>query len=167
MLIRAAVVADARAIRDVTYTAFLHHPHHVAGTLPTEHLIIDRLRAADALTLSLVAQIEGEVRGVLAVSSVLVDGKNVAALGLGPVAVAKSHQGRGIGTALIARCIKEVQRLDARVLVVLGDPRLYGRFGFRANANLTLAGIPPQYFMILPIAGSLPQGVVTYHAAFT
>jgi putative acetyltransferase len=164
--IRPAKAEDAAAIRHITYAAFLHHPHHVVGALPTEHLIIDRLRQADALTLALVAEVNGDVCAALAVSPVSVAGKAGPLLGLGPVAVATAYQGRGIGSALIQRCLDEVRRLDCKGIVVLGDPRLYGRFGFRPDAGLTLPGIPPEYFMVLPFADQLLAGEVTYHPAF-
>jgi len=41
-----------------------------------------------------------------------------------------------------------------------------GRFGFAPVAGLTLAGVPPEYFLALPISDEKIQGEVTCHKAF-
>ncbi len=50
--------------------------------------------------------------------------------------------------------------------MVLGEPKYYGRFGFKPFSGLTYAGPPPEYFMALSFGTNAPQGEVTYHAAF-
>jgi putative acetyltransferase len=49
---------------------------------------------------------------------------------------------------------------------VLGEPGYYGRFGFQADPNLVLAGVPPRYFQALSFGASRPRGAVIYHEAF-
>ena len=50
--------------------------------------------------------------------------------------------------------------------VLLGEPAFYGRFGFKAEPQLRLPGVPPEYFQALAFGPSRPQGTVAYHAAF-
>jgi putative acetyltransferase len=50
--------------------------------------------------------------------------------------------------------------------VVLGEPEYYGRFGFRADPNLVLRGVPPEYFQAISFDSSRPEGIVTYDEAF-
>ena len=167
MEIRSARVEDDAIIRDITYSAFLNHPHHIVGAVPTEHLIIDRLRESGALTLSLVALLNNNICGAIIASPVTVNGRAGGIIGIGPLAVAQSYQRRGVGSALIEHCIEALDRLDVAAIVVLGDARLYGRFGFNPDPRLRLGGVPPEYFMTLPLSDDLPEGEVAYHAAFT
>jgi len=51
--------------------------------------------------------------------------------------------------------------------VLLGDPAYYSRFGFKAEPELVLPDVPPEYFQALAFGSSLPRGVVAYHAAFS
>ncbi|WP_346763991.1 GNAT family N-acetyltransferase [Serratia proteamaculans] len=72
-----------------------------------------------------------------------------------------------MGSRLIHQLLAELQENRGAGCVVLGNPNYYGRFGFRAQAALTLPGIPAEYFQVLPFGGSrLPQGTVAFHPAF-
>ena len=95
--IRPETAADVDAIDRITRAAFQHHPH----SDQTEHLIIVRLRAAEALTLSLVAEQDGQVIGHAAFSPVTFSDGSAGWYGLGPIAVAPRHQGQGVGSALV------------------------------------------------------------------
>jgi putative acetyltransferase len=55
----------------------------------------------------------------------------------------------------------------ARGCVVLGEPRFYGRFGFVQEPNLTLEGVPPEYFLGQAFIESVPAARVSYHTAFS
>ncbi|KRA16182.1 N-acetyltransferase [Lysobacter sp. Root604] len=153
---------DRDAIRAVVAAAFVGHPH----SQQTEHRIVDALRAADALSLSLVAERDGAVLGHVAFSQVSIDDGSRGWYGLGPVAVAPRAQGRGIGRALIEAGLARLRALAAQGCVVVGDPGYYGRFGFRQDTGLRYPGLPPEYFMALAFAGARPSGAVTYHRAF-
>jgi putative acetyltransferase len=48
----------------------------------------------------------------------------------------------------------------------LGEPRYYNRFGFRADPDLKLPGVPPEYFQAIAFDDSQPRGDISYHAAF-
>lgn len=50
--------------------------------------------------------------------------------------------------------------------MLVGDPAYYGRFGFVNAAPLTLAGVPPEYFLKLLITDDAPAGEVEFHPAF-
>ena len=92
MLIRHELPKDIEQIRTLNYAAFKDHPHHEPGAEPVEHLIIDKLRAANALTLSLVAEDQGQLIGHIAFTPISVDGKNGEWYGLGPVAALPEKQ---------------------------------------------------------------------------
>ncbi|WP_439789944.1 GNAT family N-acetyltransferase [Photobacterium leiognathi] len=85
MIIRAEKDSDITAIETLTYSAFKDHPHHEPGAEPNEHLIVNRLRDANALTLSLVAEVNNQVIGHIAFSPVLINGEATNWYGLGPV----------------------------------------------------------------------------------
>jgi predicted N-acetyltransferase YhbS len=60
------------------------------------------------------------------------------ALLLGPIAVATEARGRGIGTALVNKVVREARRLGHRAILLVGDAPYYGRFGFTADATRAL-----------------------------
>ena len=166
MLIRHETLAHIDAIEKLIYRAFLNHPHHAEGAKPTEHLIVAGLRDAGALTLSQVAEIDGEIVGHIAISPITINGENKNWYGLAPVSVTPNMQGKGIGTALIKNAMQIMQEKGAEGMVLLGEPEYYTRFGFKADSRLTLDGIPPEYFMCHSFTGNIPSGTVQYHSAF-
>ena len=118
MIVRPEQDGDIDAIRALTETAFKTAPHADG----TEHLIIDRLRAAGALTLSLVAEVDGVVAGHVAFSPVTVSDGSAGWYGLGPISVDPSRQGEGIGGKLIREGLDRLKALGATGCVLLGDP---------------------------------------------
>lgn len=163
LTIRPEIHADAEAIGALVTAAFLT-AEHSSGT---EAAIVAALRAAGALTVSLVAEDgAGSLLGYAAFSPVAIAGHDRGWYGLGPVAVAPASQRAGVGSLLIRAGLDRLKALGAQGCVVLGDPAYYGRFGFRADPRLTYGGVPPVYFQALAFSGDLPQGQVAYHAAF-
>src|SRR5690606_6248725 len=150
------------AIREVTRAAFASAPH-ASGT---EHRIVDALRAAGALSISLVAVEGGRVVGHVAISPVQVDGGPPGWFGLGPLSVTPARQGRGVGAALVRDALARLRAMGAAGCVLLGDPAYYGRFGFQPAAPLVLPDVPPEYFQAIAFSGVRPAGVVRYHPAF-
>jgi putative acetyltransferase len=132
----------------------------------TEAQIVDRLRAAGALTLSLVAEDQGAIIGHVAFSPVTVDGKSAGWFGLGPVAVRPDRQRQGVGEALIGEGLAQLVATGAAGCVVLGEPSFYSRFGFVADPRLRYPGPPAEYFQTLAFGGVMPTGAVAYHPAF-
>lgn len=162
MVIRPEKPSDFEAIRHVHVKAFANHPF----SRQTEHLIVDALRNANALTISLVAEDRGNVIGHIAFSPVSTTGLDAGWYTLGPVGVLPDRQRQGIGSRLIAEGIKALKQLGAKGCVMVGDPDYYRRFGFRNTPSLGIQGVPPEYFMCLPFTDQVPQGYVTLHPAF-
>ena len=154
--------ADVAAIRAVTISAFLHAQH----TSHTEQFIVDALRAARQLTVSLVAKVDGTVVGHVAISPVSISDGATDWYGLGPISVAPEYQRRGIGSRLMREALRVLHGHGASGCVLLGEPQYYNRFGFRVDPNLRLPGVPPEYFQALSFGASRPRGTVSYHAAF-
>lgn len=162
-VIRQESPSDVAAIHAVTVAAFLDAPH----TDHTEQFIVDALRKAGALTISLVAEEAGEVTGHVAISPVSVSDGSAGWYGLGPISVRPELQGRGIGSLLMQAALRLLRERGAAGCVLLGDPAYYSRFGFKPEAGLVLPDVPQEYFQALPFGESLPHGVVTYHEAFS
>lgn len=160
--IRPEEPADIAAIEAVTAAAFREAPH----TSHTEQFIVNALRRAGALTLSLVAAADGAIVGHVAVSPVTISDGSAGWYGLGPISVAPEHQQLGIGSQLMRQALAELRRLGAAGCVLLGDPAYYGRFGFKAEPTLVLPEVPPEYFQAIAFATVIPSGTVTYHPAF-
>jgi putative acetyltransferase len=162
MIIRPESPSDVAAIHAVTLEAFRGHPYSDG----TEHLIVDRLREAGALSLSLVAEIEGDVVGHITFSPVELSDGSQQWFGLGPVSVLPSFQGQGIGGALIRRGLEILRERAAAGCVVVGNPELYRKYGFQNDARMTYADCAPQYFLTQPLSSTPASGMVTYNAAF-
>lgn len=168
MEIRKERPSDTKSIELLTYQAFENHPHHAPNAAPTEHKIIQHLRDSGVLTLSLVAVEHDDIIGHIAFSPVMINGEDSQWYGLGPLSVLPSKQRQGIGRELILAGLTLLEKAGAEGVVLLGEPDYYGRFGFRADPRLTLADVPPEYFLIKPFRAEIPvnQGNVTYHPAF-
>lgn len=162
MQIRPEQADDVDAIAAVTRAAFRDHPH----SAQTEHLIVAALRATDALALSLVAEIDGQVVGHIAFSPVTISDGSAGWYGLGPISVLPEKQKLGIGGSLIETGLGLLRADEAQGCVVAGDPAYYERFGFRHSDALTYPDLPAKYFLALPLQTSSAQGIVSYHPAF-
>lgn len=161
MLILPETPDDHDAIFALTQAAFKDHPH----SLQTEGHITDALREAGALTLSLVARVDGRIAGHIAFSPVQISDGSAHWYGLGPVAVLPGMQGRGIGAALIRQGLDRLKAMGAAGCVVMGEPAYYTRFGFAQMPALTYPGVPPAYFMA-QVFTHPAQGRVAYHKGF-
>lgn len=160
--IRDETPADAAAIDELTEAAFrtLEISHH------TEQYIVEALRQAGALTISLVAEVDGRIVGHIAFSPVSISDGSTGWFGLGPVSVAPELQRRGIGSALIEEGLSRLRMMGARGCVLVGHPNYYPRFGFRSLPRLVYEGVPPEAFMVLPFGDEIPRGAVTFHEGF-
>ncbi|PKP99850.1 MAG: GNAT family N-acetyltransferase [Alphaproteobacteria bacterium HGW-Alphaproteobacteria-13] len=153
---------DAAVIRSVTQAAFRLNSHSSG----TEGAIIDALREAGVLMLSLVAVTGDAVVGHIAFSPVTIDGDHRRWFGLGPVAVRPDLHGRGIGGALIREGLARLRQAGAKGCVLAGDPDYYRRFGFAHDPGLRYADVPAEYFMRLMFDEPAPTGQVRFHAGF-
>ena len=141
-IVRVEVPADVPSIEAVTVAAIVNAAH----TSHTEQHIINALRRSGALTISLVAELDGALVGHIALSPVSISDGSTHWFGLGPISVLPAHQGHGVGSALMQAALAALRQHGAHGCVLLGDPGYYGRFGFRATPDLVLPGVPPEYF---------------------
>jgi putative acetyltransferase len=163
LLVRSEQASDIEAITQVTYAAFLGK----FSDHPTEHLIVNALREADMLTLSLVAEIDGNVVGHVAFSPVTINETFMDWYGLGPISVAPAFQKQGIGSKMIVDGLAKLRDLGAKGCVLEGSPAYYSRFGFKPKAGLTYHAAPAlEFFMALPFYDDIPTGQVEFHKAF-
>jgi putative acetyltransferase len=162
VVIRSETDADVNAITEVTVAAFknLEISNH------TEQFIIEALRAAKVLTVSLVAELDGRVIGHIAFSPVTISDGTRDWYGLGPVSVLPEYQRQGIGTALILEGLSRLKALNAKGCCLVGHPEYYQKFGFANVPGLVLAGVPPEVFFALSFDAHTPQGAVTFHEGF-
>lgn len=160
--IRNELPEDSKRISAVTTEAFQSEAH----SSHTEQFIVDALRQAGQLTVSLVAVVNDEIVGHIAISPVTVSSGAAGWYGLGPISVLPERQGLRIGSSLMKTALAKLQGNGANGCVVLGNPDYYGRFGFKAYAGLELPGVPQEYFQTLSFGGDLPVGTVQFHPAF-
>jgi putative acetyltransferase len=160
--IRSETDADVAAIAEVTVAAFktLDISHH------TEQFVIEALRAANALTVSLVAESNGRVLGHIAFSTVNISDGTRNWYGLGPVSVLPAYQRQGIGTALVLEGLARLKGLNAQGCCLVGHPDYYRKFGFKPMAGLVHEGVPQEVFLALTFDGHTPQGIVAFHEGF-
>jgi len=154
--------ADAFAISEVTIAAF----RTLEISNKTEQYIIEALRAADALTVSLVAEVDGRVVGHVAFSPVAISDGSRGWYGLGPVSVLPDYQRQGVGTLLISEGLSRLQQLNAQGCCVVGYPDYYRRLGFENVPGLVHEGVPPEVFLALSFAEHRPDGSVKFHEGF-
>ncbi|WP_041646751.1 GNAT family N-acetyltransferase [Aromatoleum aromaticum] len=162
LIIRSEAPEDAAAIEAVTESAFRHAPHSDHN----EQFILAALRDAGALSVSLVAEMDGVIVGNVVLSPVSISSGAAGWFGVGPVSVIPELQGRGIGAQLMREALARLSAQGASGCVVLGDPSYYKRFGFANEAGLVLPDVPPEYFMALSFGQPMATGTVTYHHAF-
>lgn len=154
--------ADVDVIRRVHESAF--------GSL-LEAELVDNLQAEGDAVLSLVAAYDGEICGHVLFSRLRVlEARGVRATALGPLGVIPSARGRGVGTALVRDGLSRLMGDSEDLVLVLGDPEFYGRFGFSAKAASvfqTPYDGPNLQALALSDAGHLAQGVLRYAPAFS
>lgn len=176
--IRPETKIDIPIIETVTSSAFKNAEHSDHN----EQLIIQGLREANQLSISLVAEAETEdelektIVGHIAVSPVKISDGSQDWYAIGPVSVLPKCQGRGVGSRLVERALEELQKstYHAAGCVVLGNPKFYSRFGFLpagdSSLELDIPGLEAEYFMARTwrerSESSVGMGKVTYHDSF-
>ena len=127
MIIRNETPSDIDAISEVIIAAF----ENLAISNHTEQFIVDALRAAHALTISLVAEIDGRVVGHIAFSPITISDGCPNWYGLGPISVLPEYQRQGIGRSLVLEGLSLLKALGGQGCALVGNPNYYQRFGFR------------------------------------
>jgi putative acetyltransferase len=137
--------------------------------------LVDALRDHGAITLSLVALEDERIVGHILFSPVTIEqeGSEVKAVGLGPMAVLPEHQNSGIGSGLVRYGIDELKKQGVDLVVVVGHPAFYPRFGFVPASRYSLQceyDVPDDVFMariINDTAADTLRGMVHYREEFS
>ncbi len=153
---------DYAAIYSVTKLAFRDMPFADGD----EQDVIDRLRAQEALSLSLVAIIDKEVIGHIAFSNAFVEDGSQPWFALGPVSVTPTRQLHGIGSALINSGLAKIEQAGALGCILTGNPEYYKRFGFELAPQNVPANEPEKYFMLKLFKDVHPVGKFKFDKAF-
>lgn len=154
---------DQAAIHDLTRRAFAGRPY-AAGD---EQELVDALRAVGALALSLVARLDGQIVGHLALSPATHESGAAGWYTLGPISAAPALQRQGIGAALMATARSWLEAQGAAGCILTGDPRYYSRHGYVPAPDHCPPGEPAQYFQLLPLRGPAPTGRFRFHPVFS
>jgi putative acetyltransferase len=139
---------------------------------PDEADLVDSLRSEGAVLLSLVAEVERRIVGHMLFSRMSIDTMEgpVSAVALAPVAVLPANQRQGIGAQLIRYGLDLVRTQGEQIVIVVGHPDYYPRFGFsREKARALESPFPPEAFMAMELSPGALEGIrgkVRYQAAF-
>ena len=161
-LIRNEAPEDTAVIGEVTVDAF----RPLGFETLNEPFIIEALREAGALTISLVAEIDNKVIGHIAFSPATISDGTPGWYALGPVSVLPEYQGAGIGRALIWAGFERLKKMGAKGCCLVGHPDYYGRVGFIHPSGFYYEGVPEEFFFAISFDGQYPQGTVTFHEGF-
>lgn len=153
MEIRPETGADFAAVGEVNRLAFGREQ---------EARLVEGLREAGYARLSLIAVEDGRVVGhvMLSEAEIRTENGRVEALALGPVGVLPERQRKGVGSALIREALDRCARAGHRVVVLVGHPDYYPRFGFSARLAENLSSAySGEAFMALELAPGALSGV--------
>jgi putative acetyltransferase len=154
----------------------IYNVHLRAFGQPAEAQMVDDLRRdGDFIPeLSLVAVDEGRIVGHILFPPVTLSSHegNVAALALAPMAVLPEFQGRGIGSLLVREGLAACRRLGHRIVIVVGHPGYYPKFGFfpaREQGIDVPFPVPDEALMVTALVEGALEGIhgtVRYPHAF-
>jgi putative acetyltransferase len=151
-ILRDEATGDYAAVADI---------HRRAFGQEDETRLVDALREGGWAKLSLIAQLDQHIVG---------EARSISALSLAPVAVAPQWQRQGIGSALIREGLERAARAGHRIVIVLGEPDYYGRFGFSTALAAPLRSkYAGEYFQakeLVPGALAAVSGEVVYPPPF-
>ncbi|MEL6354061.1 MAG: N-acetyltransferase [Cyanobacteria bacterium J06627_28] len=129
MTIRTATHSDREAIHHVHWSAFEEDERDIVSKLAVDLLLAETFPK----TISLVAELDESVVGHVAFSPVGIENdETFRGYILAPLGVMPDYQKRRIGTELVEAGIQQVSGMETDILLVYGDPKYYGRFGFSA-----------------------------------
>jgi len=131
-----------------------------------EMTIVGAVRASPEFIrdLSLVAVKDGRVVGHILFSPVRIEtgSSSSPALALAPIAVLPGYQKEGIGSLLVEEGLGRCRELGHPIVIVVGEPSFYTRFGFtpaRARGLEAPFPVPDEAFMVLELSGGALGGI--------
>lgn len=165
IVVRTEPVTDHASVRRIVAEAFAAAEHSAPPVeddgVPGEASLVGWLRDSDAYDprFALVA-CDGDVVVGFAMAT-WGDLDSTPVLGIGPVAVAPNAQGEGVGAALVRELLARAASCGERVVVLLGDPGYYARFGFVPAGRLGIEADPEwgDYFQACPLGSARRGGV--------
>lgn len=163
MIVRREEVSDRLAVHEVNCLAFGQD---------LEAVLVEQLHAGGYVRLALVAEDAGTIVGHILFSTLPIHTSDgvVPALALAPMAVVPDRQRQGIGSTLVREGLRRCAELGERIVVVLGHPAYYPRFGFSpALATALESPYAGEAFMALELVpGALAgvRGAVKYAPPF-
>jgi putative acetyltransferase len=146
-------IDERAAIRAVNEAAF-------GG--PDEADLVDKLRGNEHALISLVAELERVIVGHIMFSRMWIDSSPgwVSAVALAPVAVLPEHQRTGIGGLLIQHGLVLLRGRGEKIVLVIGHPSYYPRFGFSSDkAKLLESSFPSEVFMAIELSPGALDGI--------
>lgn len=170
MLIRPHEPGDYETVRRIYAEAF--RKPESPESVPWESDLFGELLAAGDVVheLSFTAVKDDVAVGHVTASKATVATHPVVAVG--PIGVLPEHQGRGIGTALMHAHLDAADTAGVPLIVLLGSPRYYGRFGFRRAEEMGVISPEPTWgdaFQARPLTAYTPavRGLFAYAPAFS
>jgi putative acetyltransferase len=153
VVIRQVAADDLESILTVHWLAF-------GGD--EEASLVSALGAEGYVRASLVAEAEGRVIGHILFSNlpILTPDATIPALSLAPLAVIPEKQRQGVGSALVREGLQFCRTHGHRIVVVLGHPEFYPRFGFSAKlAGRLKSSYSGEVFMAMELVPGALDGV--------
>lgn len=164
MNIRCENPADYLAIAEVNIQAFEQE---------NEAHLVEQIRRSDHYIpeLALVAELDGAVVGHILLSYIeLVGEETLQVLALAPLAVRPQLQRQGIGSALVRASLVMADAMGEALVIVLGHPQFYCRFGFKSSSRYGIEcpfPVPADAFMVKQLQyQDRYRGKVVYSPAF-
>jgi putative acetyltransferase len=155
---------DYAAVAEVTAAAFGKQD---------EARLVEAIRRSEEFVpeLTLVAEDDGRIVGHVMYSYSALEGSTTGLLQLSPLSVTPDRQGEGIGAALTRESLRLADARGEPLVLVLGHPTYYPRFGFRPASTLGLLAPNPEWstaFMAVPLSAYDPslRGRVTFAPPF-
>lgn len=169
MILRTETEQDFAGVYELNYLAF--------GQRKDESELVERIRRSPEFIpeLSIVAAIENEIAGHILLSKAVIvsEDKHLEVIVLAPIAVKPNYQKQGIGGKLIEEGIRRTRALGYGLILLIGHPSYYPRYGFQPTRpfglELNQFEVPDDVFMVYEVeAGSLKeiQGELKYPQAF-
>lgn len=162
-MIRDEKASDEAAIYNLTACAFADMPYS-DGREPD---IINALRQAEDLHVSLVLEKDDKIIGHIAFSPVKISGQTGLWYGLGPVSIDAECRRQGYAKMLIAEGLSRIREKGAKGAVLIGNPDVYGGSGFVSTGSLTYGELDTAYVQQHVFDGETISGDITYAPGFS